>query len=172
MADLFRISIDNVEGTRCSAKLISIHPDQSEIPVVENIAFQIVIEAYEKFGPFDSHPWKEKMDKWLSYTRRQKISISAEEYEDYDSGKLSVPEECSGMGFEGNERYLLKKENNREFVRAANNEISNIELTNSHVIDDLPSGTLLFEAFEVQLFAHLKNGMTWESAMYDRTYFM
>lgn len=172
MADLFKIQIMSIEGTKCVVKLNSMHPHQLDIPCIENVAFQIVVEAYKEFGPFSSHPWKEKMDRWLSYLYRQEIPISAEEYKNYDTGNTPLPPDCSGLGNDGDQKFLMKRENNYEFVRVANNEISNIELIKSEINEGYIQGILLFESFEKELFDHLLPDMTWRSAMYDRNQFM
>lgn len=172
MSELLKINILDIADDKCVAKLESVHPDQTEIPCKENIAFQIVMEAYKVFESTEKHPWKEKMDKWLSFMQREKIMISEEDFQKYDSGEIDTPEDCSGIGWDGDNKYLMKKENNREFVRAANNEISFIELIDLEMQNELPCGKLVFQAFEAELFSHLTVGMTWDSALYNREYFM
>lgn len=172
MASLFNIEILKVDDCTCQARLISIHPDQTEIPLVENIGFQIAIEAYEEFGPFNQHSWKDKMDKWLSYTKRQKIHIDKEEYFKYNSGELSLPDNFSGCGNDGEDYFLLERLKNREFIIAANNEVCGIREIESKMTNGLPEGIIEFESFEQQLLSHLKPGMKWDSAMYDRELFI
>ncbi len=176
MSDLLKITIKKVEDTKCQAELCSIHPDQNSIQVIENIAFQIIMEAYRDFGPFENHPFKTKMDKWLSLMQREEVLISEEDYEAYLSEKKAIPAGYSGLGDNGgphfNQKYLMKNENNQEFVRAANNEISWIELIEEENNGSYPKVLIEFDVFDSELLQHLSEGMSWESAMYDRSAFM
>jgi hypothetical protein len=176
MSDLLKITIKKVEDTKCQAELCSIHPDQNRIQVIENIAFQIIMEAYRDFGPFENHPFKSKMDKWLSFMQREEVLINEEDYEAYLSEKKAIPAGYSGLGDNGgphfNQKYLMKNENNQEFVRAANNEISWIELIEEENNGSYPKALIEFDVFDSELLQHLSEGMSWESAMYDRSAFM
>ncbi len=168
MASLFKIEILKVDDDTCQVKFTSIHPDQTDIPLVENIGFQVTIEAYEEFGPFENHIWKEKMDKWLSYTKRQKIRISSEERKKYETGKLKFPTNYNGLSMDGDESFLMMRVNNQKFVAAANNEISKIQQLELKRTNELPECIIQLEAYEAPLFSHLKPGMSWDSAMYNR----
>lgn len=176
MSDLLKVTIKKVEGAKCQAELCSIHPDQNSIQVIENIAFQIIMEAYHDFGPFENHPFKSKMDKWLSFMKREEVLISEEDYEAYLSEKKAIPAGYSGLGDNGgphfNQKHLMKNENNKEFVRAANNEISWIELIEEENNGFYPKALIEFDVFDSELLFHLSEGMSWESAMYDRSAFM
>ena len=176
MPDLLKITIKKVEGEKCQAELCSIHPDQNSIQVIENIAFQIIMEAYRDFGPFENHPFKSKMEKCLSFMQREEVIISEEEYAAYLSEKKAIPAGYSGLGDNGgahfNQKYLMKNENNQEFVRAANNEISWIELIEEENNGSYPKVLIEFDVFDSELLQHLSEGMSWESAMCDRSAFM
>lgn len=176
MSDLLKISIKQLNGNKCQVELCSIHPDQNTIQVIENIAFQIILEAYRDFGPFENHPFKTKMDKCLSFMQREEVIISEEDYADYVSERKAIPAGYSSLGDNGgtnfDQKYLMKNENNQEFVRAANNEISWIELLQEDNNSSFPKAMIEFEVFDTELLSHLSEGMSWKSAMYDRSAFM
>ena len=109
------------------------------------------------------------MDTWAAYMFRQEKDISEDEYQKYESGSLPMPANCSGVGFDGERRFLLEREHNSEFVRAANNEISDVELTVNDAIEGRPSGRLKIECFDQALIEHLTTKMQWRSALYDRS---
>ena len=165
-SDLYRFTVVDIAGTTLSLSVQQLHP-MDTMPVVENFAFHVVLDAFEDTSTAQ-HPWLAKLRDWRVLLLGERTVLTKE---DYDAQSVAFAEgQLPGVSSIGVDRvddvpvYSKRaRPNHRAFFRAANNEISAVsfELTGDR------TGTLHITAFEAALFAHLRPGTTWTSRAYD-----
>jgi hypothetical protein len=182
MSDLFHLEVTSVEGPTARVRFDVVHPDQHQVPATANFALQVLTELYwmESEGHLfpgaqfiaAAHPRRDDLEKWLELAHGKRHWITQVEYQDLSDHLIST-EGLSAWGLE-NGRYFKQELAEYEAFRAvAARVIREVHLEDTHnhprTSEDAPdpSATLVFTVDDDALLAHLRPGMSWDSAMYD-----
>jgi hypothetical protein len=184
MSELFHVEVTAVDGPLARVRFSIVHPDQHEVPVTENFALQVLTELYwlEREGYLSgvaeaqsiaaASPRRDDLEKWLELAHGKRHFITQVEYQDLSDHLIST-EGLSAWGMDNGRYYKQERTEYEAFRGVAARVIREVHLEDAHhhprVSEDAPDpyATLVFTVDDAALLAHLRPGMTWDSAMYD-----
>lgn len=183
MAKMYNIMIEEVEQNRVAASVTFLHPDAGQKISSKDFALQLICATacdldWEEL-PVSKEEWQHSI---ASHPQKDKIL----ELQDYLFGKriLIAPEEYAALADSGSKRNLERKYQNR-FESWGSENGSYYVQTKMNVADftdeaaailleepqaaaiDKDSSLLTFKVHEASLLAHIKVGMSYDTAAFS-----
>lgn len=199
-ATIVHPDVDWVEDTKNLALQIILEP-YSDIAkgYIYNAAWQSYPFDQKQADEFiKTHPLKEQMPYWLELMRGKDMEVTEEEYKNMDQLRESDDpkfKRISSWGMSNGKYSVSYHPNYKAFIKVAEIAIQDVEMTNiehmpwkhnqlswdereklsdkdwDKLYENKPSCTLKITVLNKELLHHLKEGMQWQSAMYDFTYY-
>jgi hypothetical protein len=186
MATMYNITIKEINKNELTTEVTFIHPDAGEMIGSKDFALQIIcytsvdlnwkelVTSKEDWkNLIENHPQKDKLAELNGYLFGKRIYIEEEEYksisiENNDELKRNLERKYQTrfdtFGAENGAYYILSKMNVADFT----DEAESIILNDPQVTDsDSNTKTLKFSVSDASLLAHIKSGMSYDTAAFS-----